>query len=104
MPEIDRDQISEVQKSDPSLKRVKELAEIEDQKLSKYGANSKFFWLKDVLYREFKSPKLDFGQPCTQLVVPSKFRAHVMKVAHGERYFYFPKLQRAELLLENNRL
>ena len=82
LPEIDQNQIKEAQRSDPSLKKVRDLAQTADLKQNRNGSSSKFFWSKDLLYREFQSPKIDYGQPCIQLVVPSKFRGHVMKIAH----------------------
>ena len=35
-----------------------------------------------LIYRIFQSPKVNNGQRCEQLVVPLKFRQHVLYLAH----------------------
>ena len=82
LPEIDQTRIKEAQRNDETLKRVRELATVETPKRNKCGTTTRFLFKDDILYREFTSPKVDFSQTHTQLVVPSKFRNHVMHIAH----------------------
>ena len=75
LPEIDQDQIKEAQRSDPSLKKVRDLAQTETKpKRVKF----KVFLIQRPTLSRVPIPI----QPCIQLIVPSKFRGHVMKIAH----------------------
>ena len=82
IPEIDKTQIKAEQQSDPYLAPIRKLANDKLEKRTRNGSRSVFFWTEGILYREFVAPGCNFGQPYKQLVVPSKFRSHVMKTAH----------------------
>ena len=44
--------------------------------------NVKFFRKNDLIYRQYSSPKVEFGKVFIQLVVPQQYRKMVMKLAH----------------------
>ena len=84
IPDVSKTEIQKEQANDPLLARSRELAANNDEKCNKYGSYSKFFWLDNLLYREYRSPTFHYGDSCQQLVVPSKFRTYmyIMKLAH----------------------
>ena len=82
IPDVSKAEICKEQLEDPSLARARELAANKDIKRNKFGAQSNFFWQDDLLFREFSSPTFHHGDQCNQLVVPTKFRGYVMKLAH----------------------
>lgn len=61
IPDISKQEIAKEQIDDPSLFRVRERASDENKKHKFYGSYSRFFWQDDLLYQEFKSPKVQFG-------------------------------------------
>lgn len=75
--DIGPDQLKAEQQVDSSLEKIR--------RLIKEGAKSdkvRFFKNKDIIYREFTSPSVEGGKRFSQVVVPSKFRERVMKLAH----------------------
>ena len=81
LPEINKDEILESQRKDITLHRIRELVESSEERKNRYGT-SRFLYQDGLIFREFHSPKLDYGDTYHQLVVPQKFRAYVMKLAH----------------------
>ena len=77
------DKLRQAQKDDVSLKKVKELVETGEVKNGKKGSVSKFVQQSDgIIYREFQSPTVEYGECIRQVVVPKQFRDQVMKLAH----------------------
>ena len=70
------------QETDSTLQRCRELAEESHLKSGKNGHTSHFVKRKGILYREFQSPTVDNNNAFSQVVVPSKYRVQVMKLAH----------------------
>ncbi|XP_041466400.1 uncharacterized protein LOC121416935 [Lytechinus variegatus] len=75
------DNLIQAQKEDSSLDASRKAAEKGEKKISKGGNSSCFFFKKDVLYREYMdaTPGSDV---LLQVVVPTKFRNQVLKLAH----------------------
>ena len=82
LPEIDHEEIKQAQQNDPSLNIIRDLTSSKSEKKTRNGATTTFYWWNGLLYRKFISPGYDFGQPGNQLVVPSKYRNYIMKIAH----------------------
>ena len=59
MPQIDEminaTMLSEEQQNDPSLKKVRELAECAEEKVSKRGDTHRYIKTNGIIYREYKS-------------------------------------------------
>eukprot|EP00057_Strongylocentrotus_purpuratus_P000907 XP_001186509.2 PREDICTED: uncharacterized protein LOC754648 [Strongylocentrotus purpuratus] len=75
------DDLIQAQKEDNALDASRKLAESGEKKISKSGNSSYFIVKKDVLYREYidATPGSDV---LVQVVVPTKFRNQVLKLAH----------------------
>ena len=71
------------QDDDGTLKRCRYSADQGHERLDKNGRRSRFVVLKDILYREFQSPKVGGNDVVHQVVVPCRLRPLVMKIAHG---------------------
>ena len=82
IPDVTPGEIRSSQEVDPSLRKAREMATQEEEKSEKTGRNSRFFFDDGMLFREFYSPRFEQGNHITQLVVPTKYRKHVMKLAH----------------------
>ena len=77
------DKLRDAQKDDLTLKKVKELVSTGEIKHGKKGSTSKFILHSDgILYREFQSPVVEYGECIQQVVVPKQYRDQVMKLAH----------------------
>lgn len=79
---VTADLLKEKQSADPTLFRPRELAKTGEVKVGKNGSRSSYTIDKGILYREFTAPNVDFGNKFRQVVVPSEYRKHVMKIAH----------------------
>ncbi|XP_072025725.1 LOW QUALITY PROTEIN: uncharacterized protein [Amphiura filiformis] len=79
---ISADELQKAQADDPSLNKIHELAESGEVKASRCGGTSKFVCKDGILFREFQSPSVNFGESLNQVVVPQPFRMQVMKLAH----------------------
>ena len=80
---ITPDKLRDAQKDDLTLKKVKELVTTGEIKHGKKGSTSKFILHSDgILYREFQSPVVEYGECIRQVVVPKQYRDQVMKLAH----------------------
>ncbi|XP_072033312.1 uncharacterized protein [Amphiura filiformis] len=79
---ISADELQKAQADDPSLNKIRELAESGEVKVSRCGGTSKFVCKDGILFREFQSPSVNFGESLNQVVVPQPFRMQVMKLAH----------------------
>ncbi|XP_062590636.1 uncharacterized protein LOC134252230 [Saccostrea cucullata] len=77
--EINTDDILREQQSDPSLETARRYAQ--EGRTSRDG-KVKWFEKNGLLYREYVSAEKDGGKTYSQLIVPSKFRHIVMKLAH----------------------
>lgn len=75
--DISSQQIKEAQVNDPSLARIRKAFEELEVK-----GNVKFFRKNDLIYRQYSSPKVEFGKVFIQLVVPQQYRKMVMKLTH----------------------
>ncbi|XP_072037234.1 uncharacterized protein [Amphiura filiformis] len=79
---ISADKLQKAQADDPSLNKIRQLAESGEVKVSRCGGTSKFVCKDGILFREFQSPSVNFGESLNQVVVPQPFRMQVMKLAH----------------------
>ncbi|XP_062572789.1 uncharacterized protein LOC134234761 [Saccostrea cucullata] len=77
--EINPDDILREQQSDPSLETARRYAQ--EGRRSRDG-KVKWFEKNGLLYRKYLSAEKDSGKTYSQLIVPSKFRHIVMKLAH----------------------
>ena len=68
------------QEADPTLQRCREL--VGGQFSGKGNHTSRFLKRSGILYREFQAPTVDNNNAFLQVVVPSKYRSEVMKLAH----------------------
>ncbi|XP_033756184.1 uncharacterized protein LOC117338928 [Pecten maximus] len=76
------DEIKAEQEADDSLVKLWQLARNDDKKIRSDGGKSHFYVKRGLLYREFQSPSSAQGRLFKQLVVPTKLRPAVMKLAH----------------------
>ena len=69
----------QAQQVDPSLDKARQNA-----KEGRVSRDCKVKWIekKGLLYREYEAPEKEGGKTFSQLIVPSKFRQVVMKLAH----------------------
>lgn len=76
------DVLREAQVSDPSLKGA--CNDVESGRVSFTGSDNTACYIKQqgVLYREFRSPRVEQGREINQLVVPTKFRSEVLSLGH----------------------
>ncbi|XP_041355427.1 uncharacterized protein LOC121373051 [Gigantopelta aegis] len=105
---VDSERIRIEQQKDEGLEKLFKLAEAGEETLK--GNNfSKFVIENELLKRKSQSPNVEHGKLFDQLVVPTKFRVKVMRVAHEtvlaghmatqktinrvQRHFYWPGLQ-----------
>ena len=79
--EVTADKLIQKQQEDPSLLKIRQLAKT-GEKVSKKGNIHSYVMIKDILYREFQSPQVEYGNMLRQVVVPAEYRKHVMKLAH----------------------
>ena len=79
---IDIKQIRQGQQTDDSLKLVRDRLSGGEKKVSSKGDVVWYEQHNGLIYRIFQSPKVNNGQRCEQLVVPLKFRQHVLHLAH----------------------
>ena len=79
---IDIKQIRQGQQTDDSLKLVRDRLSEGEKKVSSKGDVVWYEQHNGLIYRIFQSPKVNNGQRCEQLVVPLKFRQHVLHLAH----------------------
>jgi hypothetical protein len=70
------------QLEDPTLGKVRQLAQTGEQKVSKNGSTHKYVKSNGIIYREFSSPQIEYGNTFRQVVVPVDYRKHVLKLAH----------------------
>ncbi|XP_072048962.1 LOW QUALITY PROTEIN: uncharacterized protein [Amphiura filiformis] len=107
--DIDVDKLKLAQQQDLSLKKCRELADLQNVKIGKNGCAHKFLEDNGILYRQFQAPHVEHGDTFKQLVVPRDFRSQVMKLAHESilgghqgpsktkdkvlSYFYWPGVQ-----------
>ncbi|XP_065923227.1 uncharacterized protein [Magallana gigas] len=86
VPEAIRDvspeDILQEQRNDETLKKLWSLAESGQLKHFSDGGFSKMCERKQMLFREFCSPKVSSEKLFRQLIVPRKYRTIVMKIAH----------------------
>jgi hypothetical protein len=68
--------------NDESLAKSWDLAKDGIVKILSDGGSSKLLIRKQLLYREFSSPKVSNGKQYRQLMIPTKFRTLVMKLAY----------------------
>ncbi|XP_060071934.1 uncharacterized protein LOC132551808 [Ylistrum balloti] len=80
--EIDPEDFKDAQKSDESMAKIREMAVSGDVKERRDGGKSHFFTRNSLVYREYNSPSSLQGRIFKQLVVPSKYRQKVMRLAH----------------------
>ena len=76
------EEIKVAQQEDSTLKKVREMVNSGDEKVSKSGARSVFVTKCGIIYRRFKQDSGSQNQTCSQLVVPKKYRNTVLKLAH----------------------
>ncbi|KAJ8050336.1 hypothetical protein HOLleu_03495 [Holothuria leucospilota] len=82
IPNVTPDMLSTEQEKDVTLKKCRELAKSGEVMESKNGSSHRYVKENGILFREFQSPKVEFGNVVKQVVVPKCYRDYVMKVAH----------------------
>lgn len=80
IPNLTSDEIKNAQIADKTLDRVRKIVG-DVRKNGKYGT-SVIMYRDGLLYRRYESPRVNFGEPVFQLVVPEPYRETVMRVAH----------------------
>ena len=75
--DITPDQIRSSQVSDPTLARICTACEEEVIK-----GNPKYLKKKDLIYKQYSSPKVENGKVFVQLVVPLQYPKTIMKLTH----------------------
>lgn len=70
------------QEEDTTLRKVRILAQEGKEMTNEGNSVVSYIQKNGLLYRKFKSPKVYMGKEFTQLIVPSKFRDTVLKLAH----------------------
>lgn len=80
--DVSPEDILQEQRNDETLKKLWSLAESGQLKHFSDGGFSKMCERKQMLFREFCSPKVSSGKLFRQLIVPRKYRTIVMKIAH----------------------
>lgn len=81
VPNVSPSDMKEAQMSDPTLRKVRELAGSHDTDPDG-ERNSHFIIENDLLYRVFVPKSVVHGNSVVQLVVPKSYRTTVMKLAH----------------------
>ena len=76
------DKLCEEQMTDVTLQKIRDKVSDQNEKTRKSGGSFKFVKRNGVLFREFQAPNVDHGNVLHQVVVPFKFRKHVMHLAH----------------------
>ena len=80
--DVNPDEIKIERQQDVALKQVRTLAQ-QGKEITGRGCSEVLYIQKNgLLYRKFKSSKVQNGKEFTQLVVPVKFRDTVLKLAH----------------------
>ena len=77
---VTRERLQQAQQDDPSLQRIRRLADSHADEVSSTG--SSFHYKNGMLYRTFQSPNVEHGNTYHQVVVPGQFRKQVMHLAH----------------------
>ncbi|XP_065442585.1 uncharacterized protein LOC135981871 [Chrysemys picta bellii] len=68
---------------DPSLRKIRDLADLNAVQTMERGGRKRFLWEKGFLYREWAPPgKMESGGIRRQLVVPQKYRRQLLCRAH----------------------
>ena len=82
--EITRDDLVSEQAVDPTLKKVRQLLELEANDFADDGkrVRARYFKHNGLIFREFQSAGIEDGCVYKQIVVPTKFRETVMRLAH----------------------
>jgi hypothetical protein len=80
--EVTAEMLIEKQQEDLSLAKIRQLVKTGGEKVSPNGSRHRYVKVKGVIYREFSSPQVEFGNTFKQVVVPTEYRKHVLKLAH----------------------
>lgn len=80
--DVSPEDIKNEQQSDATLKKLHVLAQEGKEIISKNKSVVKYLQKNGILYRQFKSDKVQNGKDFNQLVVPVKYRDIVLKLAH----------------------
>ena len=80
---IERKDLISLQKQDSTLRKC--FTQAKDKVKRKSGQNNmSWFEINNVLLmRYYESPKVQFGEKVSQVVLPKQLRLHVVKLAHG---------------------
>ena len=80
--EITPESFRQAQQEDPTLEKIRERAETGERKEFKSGKVEMFSVQDGIIFREYLTPDSEYIDDLKQLVVPMKFRKHVLKLAH----------------------
>ena len=80
--EVTPEQLHMEQLKDPTLVKVRELCKLKKVKECKNGGRCWYSEDRDIMYREFEAPNVDYGNKFHQVVVPQRFRRYVLRMAH----------------------
>ena len=76
------EKLKEAQQLDPTLRRARELADSQQEKVNVHNASSSFYYKDGLLFRRFHSPNVEHDTVFQQVVVPKSLRNQVMRLAH----------------------
>ncbi|XP_062602901.1 uncharacterized protein LOC134264647 [Saccostrea cucullata] len=80
--DVSPEDLQKEQRDDKTLKKLRDTAEKGIVKQFSDGGSSKIYFRKQLLYREFSSPRVSNGKVFRQLIIPKQYRDMVMKLAH----------------------
>ena len=80
--EVTPESFRQAQQEDPTLEKIRERAETGERKEFKSGKVEMFSIQDGIIFREYLTPDSEYIDDLKQLVVPMKFRKHVLKLAH----------------------
>ncbi|XP_033728194.1 uncharacterized protein LOC117317492 [Pecten maximus] len=82
LKEVQPSDIETAQQEDDSLVKIRDMVSRDEVKERRDGGKSRFFKHRGLIYREYQSPAVANGRTFKQLVVPTKYRENVLRLAH----------------------
>ncbi len=80
---VSREEVTTAQRSDQTLTKLWAHAENDEPyRITGKANKSRYIKSKGMLFREFQSPRIEYGKIFKQLVVPEEMRPKVLTVAH----------------------
>ncbi|KAK6166422.1 hypothetical protein SNE40_023117 [Patella caerulea] len=79
---VDPEAIKEAQLNDHTLANIRDLVKRATPLKGKYDSETHYIIKRGLIHRRYHSPRIGNGTRFCQLVVPSKYRRSVLKIAH----------------------